>query len=467
MESFHLDAYLMELPGEGAESGWTFSRLCRCVREEFDREWEEHNGDLSEALRIQKHAIIGFDRETGFFRDKISTLVREWEACGTVYPAWYGSLEDGIFHEVWGLAGLAEWFSPAFGDSSSAKVIGDRIYFLDRGRMRLMPQRIAKERREQLLRGLLLLAPEERHDREFHEVYRLDGTRVTVFRDQMTKQGQDAIIFRRYVVPTYTFQEQAERGTIPPEAIPLLEAMAALGYNVAFTGAVRTAKTTFLSTWQSREDPALEGVMVETDPEIPLHAIMPEAPILQILADNERMARITKNLLRSDADYFILAEARDGNALDTAVRIASKGTRRMKITFHCRDPYQFPYDAAWEIAHAKGTDIQATALRVAASFDYVFHFIQCKDKSKKRLYGIYEIGLNDTRDGICMTPICLFDMAANCWRWSFKIRPDKRRLGMEEDPEMFRCFERELEAMAERFPMPPDKTGRMGWEGQE
>lgn len=465
MESFHLDAYLSELPVEGEDANWSFARLCRSVRDAFAREWDENNSDLSEALRIQKNAIIGFDRETGFFRDKIRALLREWAASGAAYPAWYDSLEDGIFHEVWGLAGLAEWFSPAFSESSSAKVIGDRIYFLEGGRMRLMPQRIGKERRDQLVRGLLLLTPEERLDREFHEVYRLDGTRVTVFRDQMTKQGQDAIIFRRYVVPNYTFQEQADRGTIPAEAIPLLEAMAAVGYNVAFTGAVRTAKTTFLSTWQSCEDPALEGVMVETDPEIPLHSIMPEAPILQILADNERMARITKNLLRSDADYFILAEARDGNALDTAVRIASKGTRRMKITFHCRDPYQFPYDAAWEIVHAKGGDIPSTALRVASSFDYVLHFIQCKDKSKKRLYGIYELGLNASRAGIAITPVCLYDAEKGRWYWSGKIRPEKVRLGSESDPACFRRFAEELETMARLYPFPPDWAERMGREG--
>lgn len=75
-----------------------------------------------------------------------------------------------------------------------------------------------------------MLTPEERLDKDFHEVYLLDGTRITIFRRQMVKKGQDVIIFRRYIIPSYTFEEQAARGTIPPESIPLFKAMAGLGY---------------------------------------------------------------------------------------------------------------------------------------------------------------------------------------------------------------------------------------------
>ena len=114
-------------------------------------------------------------------------------------------------------------------NSSSAKIIGDRIYFLEGGRMTLKPQKITEKRREQLVRAFLMLTPEERLDKDFHEVYMRDGTRVTIFRRAMVKKGQDVIIFRRYVVPSYTFEEQAERGTIPKESIALFEDMVSLG----------------------------------------------------------------------------------------------------------------------------------------------------------------------------------------------------------------------------------------------
>ena len=315
--------------------------------------------------------------------------------------------------------------------------------------MTLKPQKITEKRREQLVRAFLMLTPEERLDKDFHEVYMRDGTRVTIFRRAMVKKGQDVIIFRRYVVPSYTFEEQAERGTIPKESIALFEDMVSLGYNVAFTGAVRTAKSTFLSTWQAYENRELEGVMIETDPEIPMEKLMPEAPIVQLIADGDRLSAITKNLLRSDADYFIMAEARDGAALDTVLRAAAKGTRRMKITFHSRDPLNFSYDVAQEIVNAYGGDVQFTAQRTAAAFDYIFHFIQLKDKSQKRLKAIYELRFDRKCGKPAMKPVCLYDMARSSWEWFFDISDEKREMGLEEDAEVFARFEEKLRALAD------------------
>jgi pilus assembly protein CpaF len=425
-------------------------------------EWDGESEQTGLALDMQKRAIIGYEQEVRHIKERIGELLREKEVAMAAesdftfeYPSWYESAEDAIFHEIWGLAGMAEWFGPAYAESSSAKIIGDRIYFLENGAMRLMPQTIDADRREQLIRALLLLSPEERLDREFHEVYMLDGTRVTIFREGLAKKGLDVIIFRRYIVPAYTFEEQAARGTIPPEAIPLFENMVKVGYNVVFCGSVRSAKTTFLSTWQRREDPRLEGVMVETDPEIPIHRLMPEAPVVQLLADGEKLRNISKNLMRSDADYFILAEARDGVALDTAVRVAGKGTRRMKMTFHTRDPFSFASDAAVEIVRSLGGNIGDTALRVAGSFDYIFHFINLRRNNTKKLKGIYEIGVvrdgkSGGKDRIYVNEICRYNHAKDSWKWTYTISPDKRTIGDEEDPVAFHAFDTGLKALFNR-----------------
>lgn len=430
-----------------------FKQLTEYVRDEFMKEWGENRGDLRSVLLLQKKAIIGYAREVGYFKDKIARIIDENAQTDVAYPNWYPTLVDAVFHENWGLSGIAEWFEPRYRDSSSAKIIGDRIYFLYEGRMRLMPQRIDKERREQLVRSFLLLSPEERMDKNYHEVYLLDGTRITIFRGDLTKNEQDTIVCRRYIIPTYTFEEQAERGTIPAEAVPLFKAMAGAGFNVVFTGPLRSAKTTFLSTWQAMEDPTLEGVMVETDPEIPLHKLMPNAPILQILADGERLESVSKNLLRSDADYIVIAEARDGAALDLAVRMAGKGTRRMKMTFHLRNPYDFPYDAAWEIMKARGTNLTETARKVASGFDYIFHLVPLKDKRKKRLRGIYEISRGEARDAISIEPVCLYDFQTDSWTFRNRFSQEKRAIASEENPGSERVIEELLEALSTRFPM--------------
>jgi len=444
MEKFYLDDYLESKITTYNQIELDFFKLCQKVNAEFLKEWEEENENIDTALRIQKKAIIGYENEVSYFKSRIRKLIKMYGAENVAYPEWYDSLEDGIYNENWGMAGIAQWFSSDYKESSSAKIIGDRIYFLENGQMQLKSQTISKDRREQLIRAFLLLTPEERLDKEFHEVYMIDGTRVTIFGGSMTKQNQDVIIFRRYIIPNYNFEEQAARGTIPYESISLLKAMVDVGFNVAFTGAVRTAKTTFLSTWQSYEDQNLEGVMVETDPEIPLHKIMSNAPIVQLIADNDKLKNISKNLLRSDADYFILAEARDGIALDTAIRIASKGTRRVKLTFHTRDPLDFSFDVASEIVKSLGGDIELTARKVASSFDYIFHFIQLKNKNQKRLKSIYEISFDRITRQICMHEICSYDYQKDSWNWYHIISKDKQIIGQEENYESFKTFSKEL-----------------------
>ena len=434
-----------------SDKTYSFETLCKLINRDFLKEWDEQKDNIRATLDIQKNAIIGYKKEVAFFKNKIIDLLKNYGKTSE-FPTWYESLEDGIYHENWGLSGIAEWFSNEHKGSSSAKVIGDRIYFMENGKMCLKEQRISKERREQLIRALLLLTPEERLDKEFHELYMLDGTRVTIFGGAMVKEGQDVIIFRRYIIPTYTFEEQTKRGTIPNEAIPLFKLMVALGYNVAFTGAVRTAKTTFLSTWQSYEDKSLEGVMVETDPEIPLHTLMPDAPIVQVLADNDRLSSIIKNLLRSDADYMIMAEAREGAALDVAIRLAGKGTRRVKITYHTREPLNFPYDVASEIVASQGGDIHMAAKKVASSFDYIFHFVQLKDKSKKKLKSIHELSYNRETDKISMKLLCEYDYLLDKWHFYNVMSEDKRKAAEEEDAVLLKEFSSALAQISEQNP---------------
>lgn len=459
VEKFYLDEYLS--PQEEGEEPLRvalvpripdFQQICQKVKEIFFQRYQQEE-NLQSAMEIQKRAIVGYQKEVDFYKEKIGELVAEnrWE--GAEIPTWYEDLIDGIYHENWGMAGMAEWFSAKYGQSSSAKIIGDRIYFLCGGEMVLMPQRISTQRRDQMIRAFLLLTPEERLDREFHEVYLLDGTRITIFKGAMTKKDQDVIIFRRYIIPNYSFEEQARRHTIPQDAIPLFRAMVDIGYSIVCTGAVRTSKTTFLATWQQYENPKLEGVILETDPEIPLHTLMPQAPIVQLLADNDRLRTISKNLLRSDADYFILAEARDGKALDTAVRIASKGTKRMKMTFHTRNPLDLPGEIASEIVKTEGGRWDATRLKVGESFDYIFHFVQLTDKSQKRLRGIYEMGLNEQRTEVYVTPICLYDYETDDWKWQFRLGEDKKQLGLEENRDRLADMERIMKQLAADHPM--------------
>ena len=155
-----------------------FKQLTEEIKNEFLREWGENRGDLRGVLLLQKKAIIGYEREVRYFKEKIADLIDRKGLGDTGFPEWYPTLVDAVFHGNWGLAGVAEWFGPRYRESSSAKIIGERIYFLEGGRMRLMPQSVSRERRDPLVRAFLLLTPEERMDKDYHEIYLLDGTRT-------------------------------------------------------------------------------------------------------------------------------------------------------------------------------------------------------------------------------------------------------------------------------------------------
>lgn len=432
----------------------SFNELAAEIKKNFEEEWHSSDQNLENIIRLQKDAIIGKAEAVLEFLEKIHNFLLDNEKEDSGYPLWYENLEDAIFQENWGLAGLSEFFTEKYKECSSAKIIGERIYFLIDGKQQMMPQKIKNERRVQLVRALCMDDPKAKFDEDSIEVYMNDGTRITIYNESITKRNQDAIVVRRYILPRYSLEMQCEKGTIAKEMIPLFKSMIALGYNVIFSGAVRTAKTSLLATWLSYENPALEGVIIGTDAELDLNKILPEAPILNIIADTpEKLKSIIPRVLRSDADYFCFPEARDGASLDIAVTVASKDTRRMKMTFHTRDPIDICHDIAVEIIKNSGGDLENTEIKVAKSFDYVFHMTQLKDKSEKRLKGIYEVHYDRKKKEIEITQICRYIPESDSWQWKYHISSEKICEGRDENLEEFNSLKKQLEELEKKYPM--------------
>lgn len=468
---FHLDEYIRakskgrqkrSKPGVelNRDKRTRFDEICKSVKSHFEREWDisgkKSGKDYENILERQKRAIIGHPKEVSFFKDRIDEYLKKENLINEWKPSWYRTLTDAIFHENWGLPGIAPWSegeSLALRNSSSAKIVGDRIYFMIDGKQELQEQRISTDRFNQLVKALLLKTPKTRLDRDYYEVFMLDGTRITIYGEGKSKEGQASMIFRKFLVKDYTFDKQVQYGTIPDYSIPIFKAMIAVGFNVAFTGPVRTAKTTFLTTWQTYENPVLEGVSVETDPEIPFHTIMPEAPIVQLVADGAELEMLVKSILRSDADYVIMAEARDSTAFYIALEVTDRGTRRSKMTAHFSNATEFPYNMANKIVEKYGGDLYSTTLKVAQNINYVFEFIQLKDKSKKRLKGIYELRKDAKTHEVTIHQICKYNFLTDDWGWRFDIGDDKRIIGEEEDYEAFLKFEEYLKRAATEHPM--------------
>lgn len=400
-----------------------FYAICQVVEAEFDKEWNETDDESkNRKLEREKRAIMGYEEETRFYKEKIKEILRDKKLSDSWCPAWYPDLCEGVFAELYGLAGLAPWaydMDEKYKSSSSAKLIGDRLYCLIDGKSQLQPQRISARRRQQLKRTLLLATPYERLEYGFHEVYLHNGIRITIYSGERTKDGQDVMVFRKYVVEELTFEMLAAKGTIPPEAVELFLKMIAIGFNVIFTGQVRSGKTTFMQVWQRLENPSLEGLAIATDPETPWHKIMPDAPIMQLVADGKQLESITKSLLRGDNDYVLLEEMRDGAAFNLALDITSTGTTRSKATIHENDGVNIPYKMASKIRERYGGNTKELIAQVFKNFDYVIELCQMPDdKGKKVMKGILEYSYDMERDTVTAERICSYDFLKKRWLWN-------------------------------------------------
>lgn len=430
-----------------------FNLLCEKIKKYFSSQSIEVDD-----LERQKKAIIGYSEEVAYYKDKINEFLDKFNYKFCSFPSWYTDLAHAIFHELWGLAGIAQWYegkSVKLKNSSSAKIIGDKIYYMIDGKTKLMPQKISKDRRKQLRRALLSNDFRVRLDNEVPDIEMVTGERIKIFSEDVTRKSMDTIVFRKFPVKEYTFERQVELKTYPPEAIDMFKELTKIGYNMSFTGAVRSGKTTQLSTWLNYEDKTLEGLIVETRPEIPLDKILKDAPIISLVVDTEeKLSKIRSSIMRSDADYVIMAEARDAYAYDIALKSANVGTRRCKLTSHVNSPLDLPYEFAKEIVRVFGGNIRDEIISIAKTYTLNLHFINLpKDKSQKRLEGIYIFDYDINTHKISINTLCKYNILDDKWTFNYYVSNYMKKVGHEQDYEAFNNFCKILKLLSMYFPM--------------
>ena len=432
-----------------------FNSVIKKIRSEIDKIEEEELKEEKTLLR-QRDAILGDTKAVDYYKAKIREILDENGLRKESYPSWYPSLEDAVYHEVYGVYGISEWMNHIkYANSDSCMVIGDRIYFEVNGLPELQEQRIGREDRDRLKATILLGSPKEDRSAAKHEIYS-HGKRVTIFNDNgLAKDGQDSIIFRKYHVNAYTFEEQAKRNTIPQNAIRFFELMVRLGFNVAFTGPLKSAKTTFLTTYQLYENPKLPALSIETDDEIPFHVLMPNSPIIQFVPSAENEDTVIERAKRSDAKYIIVGEARSGKWLHLALEAANMGTMRMKVSYHNTESIDFCYDVAEKVTKDVGGNILSNMIKTAKTFQYVFNFITLpSDQSKKRLDSLWEIRFDQQIMQITMHQICKYVDETDSWVWVYDFGKDKEKTAKRESAEGYEEFIEELKKLSEESPNP-------------
>lgn len=434
-----------------------FRQACEKVSLVMERNWRAFD-DAGKMQRMEreKRAIMGYEEDMRFYKEEIHQIIRQEELSEVEPPIWYPNLEEGIFAELYGLAGLAPWVydqMEVYKRSPSAKLIGERLYCMIDGRAVLQPQKISRQRREQLKRALLMATPKERMEQGFHEIYLHNGIRLTIFSGEKTKDGQDVMVFRKYIMQSLDFQALVELETIPPDAPDLFRSMIRIGFNVLIAGPVRSGKTTFLEIWQCCEDPSLEGIAISTDPEIPWHKLMPDAPLMQIVADGKELEQITKPILRGDCDYMILEEMRDASAYRLALDITALGARRCKGTVHTGNAVELPYKMASAISSRFGGETSSLIRQVFSSYHYVMEFMQDPENpGAKKLKAVVAYCYDEGMDQISVHKICEYVPEEKNWRWHFFIGTEQEKTGALRPKEM-NAMKHMLKQMEKRNPI--------------
>lgn len=407
-----------------------FYDACKLIQQQMNKSFiMESEAVQTQNIEIQRNAIMGFHDEVNLYVAKIKDFLDQNSLSEVEQPPWYTDLAEGVFAELYGFAGLTPWIydqKEEYKKSSSAKIIGGRLYCLIDGKSVLQPQGFSPQRFEQLKRALLLASPKERLDKGFHEIYLSNGIRITIFSGDRVKKGQEVIVFRKYVLSDLKFESLVKLKTIPNDAVQLFKEMVKIGFNVIMAGQVRSGKTTFLQIWQKYEYRDLEGMAIATDPETPWHTIMEDAPIIQLIADGKDLEEMVKSLLRGDCDYVLMEEMRDATAYNFALDITSIGTTRTKVTIHDSNAANIPYKMATKIHSKYGGEFNSIVCQVFKNFNYVFEFCQSsQNKNQKKLLGVYEYCYDYVCDQAKIIPICRYNQAGDIWEWNYHIGKDK------------------------------------------
>lgn len=416
---------------------------------------------ISEELERQKRAIIGHKDEVNYYINIIDKYLKDNNYIHCSYPAYYENLSSALFHELWGLAGIAEWYeghTEQLKYSYSAHIIGENIFFLIDGKMKKMPQKISMQRKSQLKRALLSNDYRVRLDNDVPDIEMITGERIKIFGENVTRKGEETIIFRKFPVKDYSFERQIELHSYPKDSLKFLKCFAKLGYNMVFTGGLGSSKTTQLATWLSYVDPTLCGLIIESRPELPIKDVLGDSPIISLIVNSEeKLKEIRPSIMRSDADYVVMAEARDAYAYDIALKSANIGSRRCKLTAHINSPVDFPHEFASEISRVFGGDIDDIAIRVAKSYEINLHFVTLPgDKNKKRLEGIYLFDYEETNHRIQIYKMCSYNYNTDSWTFSNRLTKNMVNVGKYQNKEVFTSFLHELERLSLIYPMDKD-----------
>ncbi|WP_368502676.1 ATPase, T2SS/T4P/T4SS family (plasmid) [Alkalihalophilus sp. As8PL] len=406
----------------------TFEVVWREVKSYFDDLYNPANTTSSIPHdEIRKHqeyehdAILGKKESEKFLMNEIEEYLRNQNLLGIAYPNYYNGLAEACFHEIYKFGSFHQW--QQYPDSPSAKIVGDEIWFKIKGKFKLMGHLRSEKHVEEIIRTLqigeesLIINSANPHA----EVDMTDGTRVTILIPP--RSHKPTIIFRRFVVKTFSFLEQAKFKTIDQEDIPFFETLAKLQLNTIIAGPVESGKSTFLKTMYGSRDEDLVAVLIESSPETFLKRDFPNRLVHDFYTMNSAVEDVFRAVLRVDHDYVIVQEVR-GIEAEGAILATERGRRGLLMTYHITDPRRTPEQLARHILDEFPNRKETNQIRRVANQIDVGITMEAPPElggSQKRVTSIYEICYDFEKDEAWINYLMKYDRVNDKWFYNSNV----------------------------------------------
>lgn len=381
----------------------TFKELCSRVREKLNDiiidgtlDHSNKNEELEESsqqnawLERQHQAVIGDAQAMSYFITKINEVLQKENITTTDFPAFYDSLAEAIFHEVWGVSILHKWDKML--NSEAAVIRGTELWLDLDGQFRKQNEQFENiEAVERIKRAFTMRAKDAIINEQSPEleVEREDGSRITMI--QKPRGKENYIMFRRFVVKDISLNEQAKLGTIPQDDVPFYRSLARVMANTIFAGRVRSAKSTFMKSMLRERDPSYVAAIMEKHFELNLSKQFNDRLIFEVQAKEGDLHHVMPRLLRMEHDYIVVGEIR---SLETEgyLQACERGERGAYSTYHLTSVENIvPQITRHILDEFPNRNFENELERVARNIDIIVTMSTERDRRKKRVIGVTEI----------------------------------------------------------------------------
>lgn len=431
-----------------------FRDICKIVKEELNRVIDvdaESSTQNSEWLDRQHQAIIGDQQAISYFLAEIEKVLRNKNITSNDFPNYFDSLSQAIFHEVWGLSVLAKW--EKYPESEACAIRGTQLWIDIEGKFQRQEDFESVAVVERIKRAFVIRREDSVINRENPEleIEKEDGSRITMIQPPRSKENY--IMLRRFIVNNYTLEDQASRGTIPMEDIPIYRALSRTMPNMIVAGRVRSAKSTFMTTLIGERHEEHVGAVLEKHFEVALTKHFPSRLFFEIQAKEGDLHKAIPRLLRMEHDYIVIGEIRSLE-IEAYLISTERGERGALSTYHLTDVEQVVEQLARHALDEFPTRrFEVEVERIARNLDIIITMAADRDRRRKRVIGVTEIIWDNERRTHTTHDLIRYSKLKNKYYYSSAITPRLLNLMADEDLEQTKLLLKLLREREKTSPM--------------